>query len=127
MPPRVILLVEDEPDIAFVVRLCLDPGRFALACAGTLAEARDLLARGPRPDLVVLDLGLPDGDGLTLCREVKAAHPGLPVMVLTAYTDDDARRLAREAGADRFVEKPFDPDDLRATVDELLGRRRASA
>jgi two-component system catabolic regulation response regulator CreB len=127
MPPRVVLLVEDEPDIAAVLRLCLDPQRFAVACAGTLAAARDRLARGPRPDLVVLDLGLPDGNGLTLCREVKAEHPALPVMVLTAYTHEETREAASQAGADRFVEKPFDPDDLRATVDQLLDRRRASA
>jgi DNA-binding response OmpR family regulator len=120
-----ILVVEDEPDITLVVRLCLNPGRYAVACATTLAEARGLLSAGPLPDLVVLDLGLPDGDGLVLCREVKAVHPALPVMVLTAYTHEEAREAASQAGADRFIEKPFDPDDLCATVDELLGRRRA--
>jgi len=121
MPPRAVLLVEDEPDIALVVRLCLDPGRFAIACAGTLAEARDLLARRPVPDLVILDLSLPDGDGLALCQEVKGAHPTLPVLVLTALAEGAERQRAEAAGADRFLAKPFEPDELLHEVERLLG------
>ncbi len=72
----------------------------------------------PRPDAILLDRGLPDGDGLDLCREVKARCPALPILVLTAHAQ--ARGEALAAGADRFLVKPFDPDELAAAVAGLL-------
>jgi two-component system catabolic regulation response regulator CreB len=122
-----ILLVEDEPDIALIVSLCLPPERFALACAVTLGEARGVLRLGLVPDMVVLDIGLPDGDGLTLCRELKAERPDLPVAVVTADVGEPTRQRSSAAGADRFLGKPFAPDEFCATLDELLGLPQASA
>jgi two-component system catabolic regulation response regulator CreB len=122
-----ILLVEAEPDVARIASLCLPPERFALACAVTLGEARGVLRLGLVPDVVVLAIGLPDGDGLTLCREVKAAHPGLPVAVVTGKGGEPTRRRLSEAGADRVLEKPFEPGEFGATVGALLGRARAGA
>jgi DNA-binding response OmpR family regulator len=118
--PRQVFLVEDEPDIALVVALCLDPARYAVDLAMSLAEARAYLASQPPPDVILLDVHLPDGDGLELCREVKATRPGVPVVVLTATARDWAGAAARAAGADAFVPKPFDPDDLCAVVARLL-------
>jgi CheY-like chemotaxis protein len=119
MPFRV-LLVEDDPDVACTIRLSFPTGRYVFAHAEDLASARALLAHGPRPDLVTCDVGLPDGDGLALCREVKARHPDVPVVVITASPLARVRREALACGADAFVPKPFDPDDLHATVERLL-------
>jgi DNA-binding response OmpR family regulator len=118
---KTLLLVEDDPDIAAVLRMSLDLSRYEVETAADLATARALIAQKP-PDLVILDVGLPDGSGLDLCREVKAARPGLPVIILTALS---RRQRGLEAhawasGADAFVEKPFDPDDLQAMAERLL-------
>jgi len=118
---KTLLLVEDDPDIAILLRMTLDPSRYEIESAGDLASARELLAEKP-PDLVILDVGLPDGNGLELCREVKAARPSVPVVILTALSRQH-RALEAQAhacGADAFVEKPFDPDDLQATAERLL-------
>jgi two-component system response regulator VicR len=76
-------MVEDEPDIAAVLRIVLEQG-YGVTLAPDLASARVALARVGRPDLLVLDLLLPDRNGLDLCREVKAADPSLPVLIVSA-------------------------------------------
>jgi DNA-binding response OmpR family regulator len=121
-----ILVVEDEPDIALLLRLILEQGHIVTA-VGDLAQAREVYRRGLRFDLVILDVGLPDGNGLDLCRELKAAHPAVPILILSAsplrnITQDAA---ARRCGADAFVEKPFEPEHLDHAVTRLL-RRAAS-
>lgn len=114
------IVVEDEPDIAALIRLSLDPDRYEVALADTLAEGRRLLAPGRPADVVILDCVLPDGDGLDLCRDLRAAGRWTPVIVLTARAA--ARDAAAAAAADRFVLKPFDPDELQRMVDDLLGQ-----
>jgi CheY-like chemotaxis protein len=113
-----VLLVEDDADIATLLRLCLDPSRYAVAWVETLAEASAALAR-TRPEVAVVDIGLPDGNGLDLCRAIKARHADVRIVVITAGQTGQSRRDALRAGADRFVAKPFDPDDLCAVVDDL--------
>jgi DNA-binding response OmpR family regulator len=118
---KTLLAVEDDPDVALLLRMCLDEAHYQIDVAGDLAGARARLAR-QRPDLVIVDVGLPDGDGLDLCREVKAAHPRLPVLILTALSrrHRGLEAQARAGGADGFMEKPFDPDLLAAEVAHLL-------
>ncbi len=113
-----LLVVEDEPDLAALIRMIFDPGRFAVVVADDLASARSILARPLAPDLVILNVVLPDGDGLDLCRGLRAAGMALPVIVLTGMVGTRAQALA--AGADAFVTKPFDPDALAAEVERLL-------
>ena len=125
MVDKHVLVVEDEPDIATLLALIFRDN-YDVAVAADLAEARAVLARGPAPDVIVLDVMLPDGDGLDWCREVKAAHPAVAVVVVSAYVRPGLGADAQGCGAEAFVEKPFDPDDLRGLV-ERLGRRRASA
>jgi DNA-binding response OmpR family regulator len=115
---RRILVVEDEPDIATIFRMLFGSAGHAVAHAAELAAARDLLERGPAPDLVILDVLLPDGDGVDLCREIKTRVPPAPVVVITA--DASASERAAAAGADLVLVKPFDPDDLEAQVERLL-------
>ncbi|HWP35195.1 MAG TPA: response regulator [Thermodesulfobacteriota bacterium] len=113
-----ILVVEDEPDIATLLKVLFVAAGLIVVTAGDLASARAALAEPPPPDLVVLDLVLPDGDGLELCREVRAAHPSLPVVVLTAQAGVRERAVA--AGATLVVAKPFDLDRFEADVQRLL-------
>jgi DNA-binding response OmpR family regulator len=116
--PKTVLICEDDPNLRTLVRLALGDGfRFLEAPdAPTVLE----LVRRSKPDLIVLDLMLPGKNGLELLADIRRAEDGArtPVVVISAWSDSDA--AAREAGADRFVAKPFEPDALRATVVELL-------
>jgi DNA-binding response OmpR family regulator len=119
---RHLLVVEDDPDIGLVVRLTLEQGHIVTLVAD-LAQAREAFARDLRFDLVLLDVMLPDGNGLDLCREIKAAYPALPVVILTAYAHHVRQEAeARRCRADAFVAKPFDPERLDRLVAELLAR-----
>lgn len=80
-------------------------------------------ARRSKPDLLVLDIGLPQMDGWEVLRHLRAdeSTADLPVLVLTAHAEEESRRRATDGGADGFVTKPFQPDDFRAEVRRLLG------
>jgi DNA-binding response OmpR family regulator len=117
-----VLVLEDEPDIAAVMELTLARAGRQIRLAGTLGEARARLAAWGPPDLLLVDLVLPDGDGLVLCREVKALWPQVAVLVVTARAA--AREQVRAAGADAYLAKPFDPDDLDRVAARLLGGAR---
>ena len=116
---RRLLCVEDDPDIATILRLCFDPLKYEVEWVATLAAARQRLVQRP-PDAVVLDLGLPDGDGLALCGEIKADRPTLPVVVLTARGGPAVRHDALARGADGFLPKPFEPEALAAEIGRLV-------
>lgn len=113
-----LLLVEDAVEIVAVLLLIFRPARFVVTVAETLAAGRTALANRPPPDLVVLDVDPPDGTGLELCREIKAATPLLPILAFKASAV--SRREALAAGADRFWPHPFDASDLEGHVEELL-------
>jgi DNA-binding response OmpR family regulator len=117
-PRKQVLVVEDEPDIATVLRIVLEQG-YGVTLAPDLASARAALARAGRPDLLVLDLLLPDGNGLDLCREVKAADPSLPILVLSADQRPDLKAAIEGCGADAVLQKPFEPDALESLVANL--------
>jgi DNA-binding response OmpR family regulator len=120
---RHVLIVEDEPDIAVMLRLVFEEG-YLVTLAGDLAQARAALSHQLLPDLLLLDVMLPDGNGLDFCREVKASRPLIPVLVMTAYARGGPVREAhaRACGADGFVPKPFDIDELLATAARLVKR-----
>jgi two-component system alkaline phosphatase synthesis response regulator PhoP len=117
-----VLVVDDEPKITQVVRDYLERGGFAVTTAsdGTSALA---LARTERPDLVILDLGLPDKDGLDVTRALRRDST-IPLIVLTARAEESDRLVGLELGADDYVTKPFSPKELVARVRAVL--RRAS-
>jgi two-component system KDP operon response regulator KdpE len=120
--PRV-LVVEDEPEIRRVVRLALErEGHEAFEADGVERGAIEAATR--RPDLVVLDLGLPDGDGVDLVRQLRT-WSDVPVIVLSARTDEADKVEALDAGADDYLVKPFGAAELLARVRAHL-RRRAS-
>ena len=115
------MIVEDEPAIADIVREYLESDGLAVEVAGTVASALDALRRGT-PDLLLLDITLPDGSGLDVLRA--AALPGarVPTIMLTARSEEADRIVGLELGADDYVTKPFSPREVLARVRSLLRR-----
>ena len=123
-----LLLVEDDPAIAQAVQFALEREGFALKHCAWLHEAREQIAR-ELPELLILDVGLPDGNGLDLCRELRAAPRtrNLPVLMLSARSEEMDRVLGLELGADDYLGKPFSPRELVARLRALLRRAPAVA
>ena len=119
----VVLVVEDDADIRELVRLHLEQEGFGVIEAADGRRALDLV-RTRRPALVILDLMLPEVPGLEVCRALRAAEEtaAVPVLMLTARTDEVDRVLCFEIGADDYVAKPFSPRELMARVKALLRR-----
>jgi CheY-like chemotaxis protein len=115
---RTILICEDEPALRELIRVSVGGG-FEFIEASDGVEALEL-AKTEKPDVVVLDLMIPGLSGLDVLAQLRQEKSGreLPVIVISAWSD--ARDEAFAAGADRFVLKPFVPDDLRAVVEELV-------
>jgi two-component system catabolic regulation response regulator CreB len=124
-----LLLVEDDPAIGRTVAFALEREGFAVEHVLLLAAARARLAHTPLPALVILDLGLPDGSGLDLTRELRAtpAWAALPLLLLTARGEEIDRVLGLELGADDYLAKPFSPRELVARVRALLRRAQRPA
>lgn len=118
--PRTVLVVDDESRIREVVQYALEREGFRVHGAGDLREAR--LAMTQRAfDVIVLDVTLPDGDGLALCREIRQRHR-TPILFLSAKGDEIDRILGLELGGDDYVTKPFSPRELVARVRAVLRR-----
>ena len=116
-----ILVVDDEPKIVRLVRDYLEGAGFAVSVAHDGAEAL-MRARTERPDLVVLDLGLPGVDGLDVTRTLRR-DSGPPIIMLTARDAETDKVIGLELGADDYVTKPFSPRELVARVRAVLRRR----
>ena len=120
---RTILVVEDEMKIARLVRDYLHRAGFDVIVTGE-GESAIASARGSKPDLVVLDLGLPGRDGLDVARELRRSSD-VPIVMLTARGDEADRVAGLELGADDYVVKPFSPRELVARVRAVLRRTDA--
>ena len=121
---KTILVVEDEMKIARLVRDYLVQAGFDVVVAGD-GESALASARGRKPDLVVLDIGLPERDGIEVTRELRRTS-NVPIVMLTARGEEADRIVGLEIGADDYVVKPFSPKELVARVRAVL-RRTASA
>jgi len=117
---RTILVVDDEPRIADLARDYLEHAGFVVRTVATGEAALDIVRRD-RPDLVVLDLGLPGVDGLDVTRAIRR-DSSLPVIMLTARDDELDKLVGLELGADDYVTKPFSPRELVARVRAVLRR-----
>ena len=117
---RSILLVDDEVGIAEPLAAALEREGFAITVVGTAAEAL-LAAKRLDPDLVLLDLGLPDGSGFDVCRELRSISR-TPVIMLTARGEEADRVAGLELGADDYVVKPFSAREVVARVRAVLRR-----
>jgi two-component system, OmpR family, KDP operon response regulator KdpE len=111
-----VLIVEDDPGIQDVLRLFAEANDMRAVVAGT-GQAAIREAQTVRPDLAIIDLGLPDSDGIDVISSIRS-WSRLPIIVLSARTLDSHKRAALQAGADDYVTKPF-------SVPELLARMRA--
>ena len=120
-----IMVVDDEPDVAELFRQRfrreVREGQYVVHFAGSAEEALGMLDDGVRPELIVVlsDINMPGMDGLGLLQEVKRRHAQLPVIMVTAYGDDERRRAATERGAADFVTKPVDFDNLKRQLQQL--------
>ena len=117
-----ILIVEDEPRMGTFVVKALTEQSYTVQLVRTCASARDALAEAP-VDAVVLDLGLPDGDGLDLLREWRASGFNEPVLILSARDAMEDRVTGLNLGADDYLPKPFGMDELLARLRSLLRRQ----
>ncbi len=125
MSKRTILVVDDEPKLVAVVREYLEHDGYRVVSA---QDGREALDRFPwaRPDLVVLDLMLPEIDGLEVCRRLRR-ESDVPIIMLTARDEEADELVGLEAGADDYVAKPFSPRTLLARVRAVLRRAGADA
>ena len=125
MPSPVVVVIEDEPQIRRFVRSALEAEGWQVHEADTAQKG--LTEAGTRkPDLLVLDLGLPDGDGLDVIRDVRG-WSGVPIIVLSARSDEADKIAALDAGADDYLTKPFGVGELLARVRANLRRPRAAS
>ena len=120
--PDPILIVEDEPDLLVTCERLLRRQGIRVIGAGSCAEGLAAI-RGGALSLVIADLRLPDGDGLAVVAAARAGPRPVPVVVVTGYPSDEARRSALSAGAAEFVPKPFSASLLAALVERVLACR----
>ena len=120
-----ILAIEDEPDIRQILRALLESEQYRFIEAAT-ASRGEIEARSHKPDLLLVDLGLPDGDGVDLIRRVRSWSP-VPIVVLSARAMEEQKIAALDAGADDYVTKPFSAPELLARVRAALRRNVRTA
>jgi DNA-binding response OmpR family regulator len=121
--PHCILAVDDERDVTELIRFHLSRAGYEVLTASSGREAIETI-RCCRPDLVLLDLMLPDIDGFGVCEILRrnAATAAIPIMILSAWATTDARHLGLELGALDYVTKPFSPSDLVDRINRLFRR-----
>lgn len=118
-----VLVVEDEQHLAIGIKFNLEAEGFRVSVAGDGPTALRIIEQGPEPvDLVILDLMLPGMSGYTVCETLREAGHMLPVLILSARTLAEDRTRGFDVGADQYLQKPFDLDELIARVRNLLAR-----
>ena len=124
MSPTVqrILVVDDDPEIRKLLARYIESQGFRVLLAANCRELNDKLA-SHHIDLIVLDVMLPDGSGLDVCRDLRARRASVPIILLTALKEDVDRIIGLEIGADDYLGKPFNPRELIARVRAVLRRR----
>lgn len=120
---RIIIVVEDDPDLGQLIRLMLEYKNYSVRLAVSGVEAEKLIHAG-NADLVIMDMLLSGTSGIDICKKLRQnpATSGIRVMMTSAYPDGKQRCL--EAGADDFISKPFDMDELLLKVDRLVAGSR---
>lgn len=121
VPRRRVLIVEDEPDLVRGLRDALEFEGFEILAAGLGREGINL-ARDQAPDLVLLDLMLPDMNGFAVCEEIRTTNPVLPIIMLTARSQENDKIRGLEVGADDYVTKPFSVGELVARINAIFRR-----
>ena len=117
-----ILVVDDDPEIRKLLARYLESQGFRVLLAATCADLRERLSTN-KIDLIVLDVMLPDGSGLDLCRDLRGERSAIPIILLTALKEDVDRIIGLEIGADDYLGKPFNPRELVARIRAVLRRQ----
>jgi DNA-binding response OmpR family regulator len=125
-PRRRVLVIEDEPDIARGLRDALEFEQFEVSTSGHGREGIKIL-RERGADLIILDLMLPDINGFTVCEEIRQSHPVVPIIMLTARSQETDKIRGLEVGADDYVTKPFSIGELIARINAIFRRLYRSA
>lgn len=118
-----ILIVDDDPEIRSLLSRYISEQGFRVSVASDCRECERLFS-SLEPDLVVLDVMLPDGSGLDICRRLRDQQPNISVILLTALKEDVDRIIGLEIGADDYLGKPFNPRELTARIKAVLRRSR---
>ena len=121
MKPR-ILHVDDDPDIRLLISASLHEFGYVVATAGTNAEALEL-AKQLKFDLCILDVRLPDGNGIELCQNILVLQPKVPVLYYSAYASDEEQEAALSVCGDAYLKKPVSANILEKTIAELLNSK----
>lgn len=126
--PTTVLIVDDDRDHVEILAFRLTRLGYRVQVATTAEAAQRLLASARRPSLVLLDINLPDGSGLTLCQELADSLQwcDLPIIVISGLDEPEIIRECRRAGARFFLRKPYDPNVLLTLIDESIGGRSSS-
>ena len=123
-----IMLVDDDAKLCGMIEMLLTSEGYEVKTAASVFQARGLLAKPPRPDLLILDRSLPDGDGMEILDEVRRRNgEGVPVLFLTANAAPKQKARGLDSGADDYMAKPFAVVELRARVRALLRRGQVPA
>ncbi|MBZ0157869.1 MAG: response regulator transcription factor [Alphaproteobacteria bacterium] len=120
-----LLVIDDDTDILRVLKANLELHHFSVVTADSWMEGQKAIA-SRKPDLIILDLMLPDGDGIEICRTVKGKNPALPIIMLTAKDKISDKVIGLESGADDYMVKPFETLELIARIKACLRRLKAS-
>jgi DNA-binding response OmpR family regulator len=121
MNKKRILLVDDEPALVELIKIRLEANGYEVIPASDGQQALDL-ARKEMPELIILDLTLPRVDGYKVCRLLKSddRYKKIPILLFTARAQESDKELGKEAGADGYIIKPFEPSSLLAKIKEFL-------
>ncbi len=116
-----VLIVDDDKSVSTALRITLED-KYDVTTTGSAADAFNHMA-GNRIDLVILDIKMPEMNGLEALKEIRNRHPEATVLMLTAYPTEDNVRKSLESGAEGFISKPFELDAFRDFVDKALSKK----
>lgn len=116
-----ILIIEDDPDIGNLIKKILDSSHYSTKVVPTGEEGMKCY-KDERPDLIILDLSLPDLDGIDICRNIRKGDEAIPIFILSARNEEIDRIMGLELGADDYITKPFSNRELKARVDVFFRR-----
>jgi DNA-binding response OmpR family regulator len=118
---KLLLIVEDEKDMAEIIKLRLEANGYSVILAEDGQEGLEK-AKKEKPDLIVLDIMLPKMDGYKVCGLLKSnyKYAKIPIILFTARAQDKDKEMAKEVGANAYITKPFDPEQLLKKIGELL-------
>ena len=117
-----VLLVEDDTELNRLMRKLLEKEGYACDLANTLERAKEKIKKAVMYDVIILDVVLPDGSGIDLCKELRSEGYGAPILMLTSQSTTVDKVTGLDAGADDYMPKPFSPNELKARLRALLRR-----